>query len=487
MGLRTGARSGVGELGGLAISRFSVIGGTGALGKALAIRLASAGHEVWIGSRAAEKAEAAAREVAEIAGREVRGAAYADAAAASDICFLAVPYAAQVDTVAAVRDAVQGKIVVDTTAPLKPPKVGTVQLPAAGSAAVETAQALGPDVRVVSALQTIGAEKLAAGGAIDADVLVTGDDNEAVEQVRAVLGEIGLRSWHAGPLANSAASEALTSIMIQLNRRYKLGQAGIKVAAEKMKGVSVQPVLGLPMFAAGDDLAQAIGDALLAANERLKAGDVVVVAQKVVSKCEDRVVPLSSVTPRERAREMAAASEKDPAACELMLREASEVMRAAPGVVITRHRTGHVLANAGLDASNVLAEHGEVLLLWPHDPDASARALRTALEARFGVRLGVVVSDSLGRAWRLGTTGHAIGVAGLKPLRDRRGESDLFGRELQATLIGVADEIAAAASLVMGEAAEGIPAAVVRGAAYVADEAAGVGEMLRPVEQDLFR
>jgi coenzyme F420-0:L-glutamate ligase/coenzyme F420-1:gamma-L-glutamate ligase len=465
-----------------------VIGGTGALGKALAIRLASAGHEVWIGSRVAEKAQAAAQDVAELAGRPVFGAAYADAAAKSEICFLAVPYAAQVDTVAAVRDAVQGKIVVDTTAPLKPPKVGTVQLPAVGSAAVETAQALGPEVRVVSAMQTIGAEKLAAGGNIDADVLVTGDNNEAVETIRGVLAQIGLRSWHAGPLANSAASEALTSIMIQLNRRYKqLGQAGVKVAAEKLKGVVALPVTGLPMFAAGDDLAGAIGDALVASNDLLKNGDVVVVAQKAVSKVEGRAQALAAVEPGDKAREIAQAAGKDPAACELMLREASEVMRTAPGVVITRHRTGHVLANAGLDASNVPAEGGETLLLWPQDPDASARKLRETLQARFGVQLAVIVSDSLGRAWRMGTTGHAIGVAGLKPLRDRRGESDLFGRELQATIIGVADEIAAAASLVMGEAAEGIPAAVVRGATYVADETGGVGELLRPLEQDLFR
>jgi coenzyme F420-0:L-glutamate ligase/coenzyme F420-1:gamma-L-glutamate ligase len=464
-----------------------VIGGTGALGKALAIRLAAAGHEVWIGSRAAEKAEAAAQEVAGLTGGKVRGAAYADAAAASDICILAVPYAAQADTVEAVKAAVQGKIVVDTTAPLKPPKVGTVQLPAVGCAAVETAQALGPDVRVVSAMQTIGAEKLAAGGDIDADVLVAGDDNDAVEQVRAMLGQIGLRGWHAGPLANSAASEALTSIMIQLNRRYKLGQAGVKVAAEKMKGLQVKAINGLPLFAAGDDLAGAIGDALAAANELVKAGDVIVVAQKAVSKCEGRTVPLASVEPSAKAREIAAQADKDPAACELMLREASEVMRTAPNVVITRHRTGQVLANAGLDASNVSAEDGEVLLLWPADPDASARALRAAFEARFGVKVAVIVSDSLGRAWRVGTTGHAIGVAGMKPLRDRRGETDLFGRELQATIIGVADEIAAAASLVMGEATEGIPAVLVRGAAYDADDAAATADGLRPQDLDLFR
>ena len=474
-------------MGGTVIRRFSVIGGTGALGKAIAFRLASAGHEVWIGSRAAEKAQAAASEVTELTGGRVHGAGYAEAAAQAQTCFLAVPYAAHAETLEAIRAAVEGKIVVDTTAPLKPPKVGTVQLPPAGCAAVEAAQALGPQVRVVSALQTIGAEKLAAGGAFDAEVLVTGDDAEAVEEVRAALADMGLRSWHAGPLANSAASEAMTSVLIQLNRRYKLGQAGIKVSAEKLTGLSVTPVTGLPLFAPGDDLAAAIGDAVLAANQHLTAGDVVVVAQKAVSKCEGRQRRLADIEPSVRAREMAATAQKDAAVCELMLAEAEEVMRVSPGVVITRHRTGHVLANAGIDASNVGAEDGETVLLWPEDPDASARALRQALEARFGVRLAVIVSDSLGRAWRLGTTGHAIATAGMAPLRDRRGEADLFGRELQATVIGVADEIAAAASLVMGEAAEGIPAAIVRGATYPPDEDVGVGGLLRPLDQDLFR
>jgi len=132
-------------------------------------------------------------------------------------------------------------------------------------------------------------------------------------------------------------------------------------------------------------------------------------------------------------------------------------------------------------------DHGPSVLLWPRDPDASAQQLRATLEAHFRVRLAVIVSDSLGRAWRMGTIGSAIGAAGMKPLRDRRGESDLFGRELKATVIGVADEIAAAASLVIGEAAEGTPAAIVRGAIYDPDETAGIGELLRPLEKDLFR
>lgn len=254
-----------------------------------------------------------------------------------------------------------------------------------------------------------------------------------------------------------------------------------------MTGVSITAVQGLPLFAAGDDLAAITGEAL-AAQGGLKAGDVVVFAQKVVSKVEGRTVPLAHVTPSDRAREVAAQCEKPPEVVELALGEAQEVMRTAPNLIIVRHRLGHVLANAGIDASNVPAgEAGEAVLLWPLDPDASARRLRQVLQARFGVSIAVVISDSLGRAWRMGTLGTAIGSAGIRPIRDRRGESDLFGRVLQATVIGVADEIAAAASLVIGEATEGTPVAVVRGAVYEASETAGVGEILRPMDMDLFR
>jgi coenzyme F420-0:L-glutamate ligase/coenzyme F420-1:gamma-L-glutamate ligase len=198
-------------------------------------------------------------------------------------------------------------------------------------------------------------------------------------------------------------------------------------------------------------------------------------------------VRLAEVEPGAQAQDAAAQAQKDPAVVELIAAESQELMRVAPGVIIARHRTGHVLANAGIDASNLVCGGTESVLLWPLDPDASARRLRTSLEAAFGVRLAVIVSDSLGRAWRMGTTGSAIGSAGLKPLRDRRGEADLFGRELQATIVGVADEIAGAASLVMGEGAEGTPVAIVRGATYDIDEDAGIGEILRPLDKDLFR
>lgn len=208
------------------------------MGAALAGRLAKAGHEVRIGSRNPAKAQAAALEMAaEIANAHVSGAGLAEAAAWAEIVFVTVPYSAHGDTLAQIREPVQSKIVVDATVPLKPPKVGTVQLPPAGCAALEAAEILGSGVRLVSALQNIGAEKLASEETIDADVLVASDDAEAADAVQALLTELGLRSWHVGPLANSAAAEALTSVLIQLNRRYKLVQAGIRITG-KVKDVA---------------------------------------------------------------------------------------------------------------------------------------------------------------------------------------------------------------------------------------------------------
>jgi 8-hydroxy-5-deazaflavin:NADPH oxidoreductase len=214
------------------LTKIGILGGTGALGAALAGRLAKAGHEICIGSRDPAKAEAVAVEMRSGSGGRVTGATLAEAAEQSDIVFVTVPYAAHQDTLTQVREAAQGKIVVDATVPLVPPRVGTVQLPAAGCAALEAAAVLGPEVRLVSALQNIGAEKLASGQAIDADVLIAGDDAEAVETVRSILAELDIRSWHVGPLANSAAAEALTSVLIQLNRRYKLVQAGIRITGK---------------------------------------------------------------------------------------------------------------------------------------------------------------------------------------------------------------------------------------------------------------
>ncbi len=219
---------------------------------------------------------------------------------------------------------------------------------------------------------------------------------------------------------------------------------------------------------------------LLAAAVRLEDGDVLVVAQKAVSKMEGRVVRLTDVEPSERARELA--GDQDPRRLEVILGESARVVRSRPPLLIAETRHGFVCASAGVDASN--APELEALVLLPLDPDASAAALRARLEELTGRRVAVIVSDSFGRAWRQGTTDVAIGVSGLRPLLDLNGERDRVGYELHATTIAVADEIAGAAELVMGKTA-GIPAAIVRGLAPEGDGSAR--ELVMPPERDLFR
>lgn len=249
---------------------------------------------------------------------------------------------------------------------------------------------------------------------------------------------------------------------------------------------SVTAIEGMPLFAPGMSVASEISAALDRSGEALRDGDIVVVAQKIVSKAEGRIVVLADVEAGVDARDLARETERDPAAAQLIIDESSEILRSHPAAIIARHRTGHVLANAGIDASNVEGGEDSAVLLWPVDPDASARAIR----AELGGRVGVVIADSMGRAWRIGTCGTAIGVAGLAVLDDRRGlDQDLYGRTLQATVIAIADSVAAAAVLAMGEGAEGTPAALVRGLGHwVADEdGPGAVSGLRPIEQDMFR
>jgi coenzyme F420-0:L-glutamate ligase/coenzyme F420-1:gamma-L-glutamate ligase len=221
----------------------------------------------------------------------------------------------------------------------------------------------------------------------------------------------------------------------------------------------------------------------------LQEGDILVLAQKIVSKAEGRLVNLVSVDPSPQAQALAAHVQKDPREVELILRESNQILRTRPGLIIVEHRLGFICANAGIDHSNVgpkSSESDEWVLLLPKDPDASAAALRDRLEAQTGVHIGVMVIDSHGRAWRLGTVGVAIGISGLPGLVDLRGQPDLYGRILQVTQVGVADELAAAASLVMGQAAEGIPVVHVRGFPYSLSQAS-LGDLLRPEEEDLFR
>ena len=220
------------------------------------------------------------------------------------------------------------------------------------------------------------------------------------------------------------------------------------------------------------------------ANGGLENHDVVVLAQKIVSKAEGRLFRLSDVTPSERAVEYGHKVDKDPRLVELILRESKEVVRAITGVIIVEHRLGFVMANAGIDASNV--DDPEQVLLLPADPDGSARRLREDFRKIANVDVGVVINDSWGRAWRMGTTGAAIGAAGLPGLIDMRGQPDLNGRILRVTEIGHADEIAAAASLMMGQAAEGRPVVIVRGLGAPPRDG-NAAELVRPKRMDLFR
>jgi coenzyme F420-0:L-glutamate ligase / coenzyme F420-1:gamma-L-glutamate ligase len=239
--------------------------------------------------------------------------------------------------------------------------------------------------------------------------------------------------------------------------------------------IEVIPVEGLPEIREGDDLA-----AMIAGAVELRDGDVVCVAQKVVSKSEGRVVALADVEPSDEARELAGSF--DARRLEVILRESAEVLRSRPPLVIAETRHGFVCASAGVDASNAPAPDQVVLL--PVDPDASAAALRDALQRLTGSSLGVIVSDTFGRSWRLGITNVAIGAAGVEVLRDHRGVVDPAGYELHATVIALADEIAAAAELVMGKT-ERVPAAVVRGLSVAGD---GTGaDLVMPRELDLFR
>ena len=240
------------------------------------------------------------------------------------------------------------------------------------------------------------------------------------------------------------------------------------------------------MVRAGDDLAELIADALEHSDYELADSDIVCVAQKIVSKAEGRLIALASVTASAEAVELARETDKDPRLVELILQESTELLRKKPGVLIMRHRLGLVGAHAGIDQSNIDHEEGECALLLPVDPDHSARQLRSALAARTGAKVAVIITDSANRPWRLGTTGIAIGAAGLTVLDDQRGGSDLYGRELKVTLINRADSIATAATLVMGETTERIPVAIVRGLP-TADDGQTAQMINRPLEEDLFR
>ena len=241
------------------------------------------------------------------------------------------------------------------------------------------------------------------------------------------------------------------------------------------------------MIQPGDDLAVIVADAIELAGVSLQERDVVVVAQKIVSKAEGRYANLAEVVPTKTAKELAVKVDKDPRLVEIILRESRSVLRFRPGLLIVTHKLGFVMANAGVDHSNLEPDGGdERVLLLPKDPDRSSAGLKQVLERRFDTRIGVIISDSVGRPWRIGTVGVALGVAGLPAVLDLRGEDDLFGRTLEVTQTGFADIVASSATLLMGEGAEGLPVVVVRGLEWSAP-ATNVTPLLREPEADLFR
>lgn len=250
--------------------------------------------------------------------------------------------------------------------------------------------------------------------------------------------------------------------------------------------VSLTALEGLPLVNPGDDLGSLLADALRRARIVPADRDILVVAQKIVSKAEGRIVNLADIQPSARAFAVAKEVRKDPRLVELILSESTEIVRQKPDVLIVAHKQGFVMANAGVDQSNVAAEGNECALLLPRDADASAASLKEKLDREFGVDLGIIINDSFGRPWRNGVVGIALGVAGLPALVSMVGTSDLFGRKLRVTEVAVADELAAAASLLMGQSNEGRPAVHIRGIDFSA-KPLPASALLRPKEMDLFR
>ncbi len=242
----------------------------------------------------------------------------------------------------------------------------------------------------------------------------------------------------------------------------------------------------IPLVQPGDDLAEIISSGLARMGAVLEAGDILVVAQKIISKAENRYRYLDDVGVTPEAQKLAVDVDKDPRLVQLILDESSAVIAQRPGVLIVEHREGYIHANAGIDRSNIDSTGRERVLLLPEDSNASARRLREALGARLGIKPGVIINDSAGRPWRMGIMGFALGSAGVSPLKNMVGQTDLFGRALEVTEIAVADELAAAASFLMGQANEGAPVILIRGAGLPSAEE-GCEVLIRPREQDLFR
>jgi coenzyme F420-0:L-glutamate ligase/coenzyme F420-1:gamma-L-glutamate ligase len=257
-----------------------------------------------------------------------------------------------------------------------------------------------------------------------------------------------------------------------------------KTMRNKLPKIEIIGVKNIPLIKPGDDLAELIVKALEKMGIKIKDGDILVISQVIVSKAEGRIVKLRSIKPSLKAKNISEKIGKEAEVVELILRETSEILRFRNGHLITRTKHGYVCANSGVDLSNVSG--GDAAALLPLNPDRSASRIRRKIKKLTGKNVAVIVSDTFGRPFRLGQINVALGVSGMKPIHDRRGEKDLFGRILQVKEIAVADELASAAELIMGEASEGIPVALIRGYKYEADLKAGGKRLLRPPSKDLF-
>jgi len=274
--------------------------------------------------------------------------------------------------------------------------------------------------------------------------------------------------------------------MAQLTQGLK---SRAQITKNKVSSLTLTPLVNIPLIRRDNNLADIIIHSLEDSNIAIQDDDIFVVAQKIVSKAEGQAVNLTTIKPSVRAHELAQKTQKDPRVIELILQESKEVLRTRVGAIIVEHKLGFVCANAGIDHSNVAGAGDsaeEWVLLLPAEPDRSAEKMQSEIQSKTGKRVGILIIDSHGRAWRNGTVGVAIGIAGLPGLEDLRGKPDLFGYTLQVTQVGVADELAAAASLMMGQASEGTPVVHVRGFPYPLREGA-LKELIRPKEQDLFR
>jgi coenzyme F420-0:L-glutamate ligase/coenzyme F420-1:gamma-L-glutamate ligase len=250
-----------------------------------------------------------------------------------------------------------------------------------------------------------------------------------------------------------------------------------------MSTIAIIPIPGIPQIQPGDDLPSLLLDAIDRAKVGLKSNDILVVCQKVVSKAEGAVVDLKTVEPSPFAQQIATLWEKDPRVVEVVLRQSGRIIRMKNGVVITETKQGWVCANSGVDESNSLGD--DIVIILPQDPDASARNMRVAIQERRGILIGVIITDTFGRPWRDGLVEFALGVSGFEPLLDLRGTSDLQGKELHHTVVAVADELAAAAGLVMEKGAA-VPAVIIRGYRFIPAEGTGK-KLIRPADADLFR